>query len=474
MVHHEGGDDAGQRRDTLFSVTASAQPVRRAAPLTVGRYTLYEMIGAGGMAAVYLGRLRAANGFSRTVAVKRLHPQLALDAEFVEMFITEARLAARVSHPNVVSTVDVVQDGPDVLLVMEYVQGESLAAVLRQLHLLGRELPLDVASGIFCGVLSGLHAAHTATRDDGAPLQIVHRDVSPENILVGSDGVARVLDFGVAKAAGMSNVTKEGTVKGKLAYMAPEQLLGLPVTPCTDLFALAAVFWESLTGKRAFKGDNDGETVNRILNEEVADVSSLRRGVPSSIERFIGKGLQRDIGQRFQSAEEMHRALEEAVPPATARKVAEWLKEIAKDSLAEKALKVSTMESSAPAGDAAIPVDHDGTEIDLASASLRSATRPRWRYLVPLAVLLVVGVAAAIVAVGRSRDVPNPPGAFASGSAPASTSDAPPTPARAASTPSAPASAPELPATHAHGRPTAAPTKRVAPKPSSSSLYSRD
>lgn len=445
----------------------------------MGRYTLHEMIGAGGMAAVYLGRLRAGNGFSRTVAVKRLHPQLALDAEFVEMFITEAKLAARIRHPNVVATIDVVHDGPDVLLVMDYVQGESLSAVLRRLSQLGQTLPFDVASGIFCGVLAGLHAAHTATKDDGTPLQVVHRDVSPENVLVGADGVARVLDFGVAKAAGMSNVTKEGTVKGKLAYMAPEQLLGLPVTPCTDLFALAAVLWESLTGKRAFKGDNDGETVNRILNEDLADVSTLRAGVPPALERLLAKGLQRDIGERFLTAEEMQRALEEAVAPATSRKIAEWLKEIAKDSLAEKALKVSTMESSAPvAVDALIPVEHDRTEIDLASASASASllrpTTPRWRYLAALAVLFVVGVSLGVWALGRTRELPTPPVASGSTSAGAAAVESQPTSTRAAPLPSVVASIGEPAGSRVLPRPTATPTKRVAPKPTSTSLYSRD
>ncbi len=429
------------------------------------------------MAAVYLGRLRAGNGFSRTVAVKRLHPQLALDADFVDMFITEAKLAARIRHPNVVATIDVVHDGPDVLLVMDYVQGESLSAVLRRLSQLGQALPYDVASGIFCGVLAGLHAAHTATKDDGTALQVVHRDVSPENVLVGADGVARVLDFGVAKAAGMSNVTKEGTVKGKLAYMAPEQLLGLPVTPCTDLFALAAVLWESLTGKRAFKGDNDGETVNRILNEDLADVSTLRAGVPPALERVLAKGLQRDIGERFQTAEEMQRALEEAVAPATSRKIAEWLKEIAKDSLAEKALKVSTMESSAPvAVDALIPVEHDRTELDVASASasLLRPTTPRWRYLAALAVLLVVGVSLGVWALGRSREPPIAPVASGNTSSGAAATESQPTSTRAVPLPSVVASIGEPTGSHALPRPTVTPTKRVVPKPTSTSLYSRD
>jgi eukaryotic-like serine/threonine-protein kinase len=441
----------------------------------VGRYTLYEMIGAGGMAAVYLGRLRAGNGFSRTVAVKRLHPQLALDADFVDMFITEAKLAARIRHPNVVATIDVVHDGPDVLLVMDYVQGESLSALLRRVRQQDQWLPFDIVSGIFCGVLAGLQAAHTATQDDGSPLALVHRDVSPENVLVGADGVARVLDFGVAKAAGMSSITKEGTVKGKLAYMAPEQLLGLPVTPCTDLFALSAVLWETLTGRRAFKGDNDGETVNRILHEPIVPPSEYRPEIPAALEAVILKGLQRDIGERFQSAEEMQRALEEAAPPATSRKIAEWLKEVARESLAEKALKVATMESSAPAlVDAIIPVEQDRTELDLASSSSLRRTSPRWHYLVPLAVLLVAAVALGAWALGRTREPPIAPVAGGTGTPTVVATVSQPTSTRAAPLPSAVASLGDPTGNHALPRPTATPTKRVVPKPTSTSLYSRD
>ncbi len=337
-------------------------------------------------------------------------------------------------------------------------------------------VPFEVISGIFCGVLAGLQAAHTATQDDGSPLSLVHRDVSPENVLVGADGVSRVLDFGVAKAAGMSSITKEGTVKGKLAYMAPEQLLGLPVTPCTDLFALSAVLWETLTGRRAFKGDNDGETVNRILHEPMVPPAEYRPEIPAALEAVILRGLQRDIGQRFQTAEEMQRALEEAVPPATSRRIAEWLKEVAKDSLAEKALKVSTMEGSAPAVvEAVIPVEQDRTELDLASSSLLRRPSQRWRYLTPLAVVLVASAAAiGAWALGRTHDPSSTPVAGATASAPAEATVSQPTSTRSAPVPTPAASVGEPTGRSALPRPTATPTKRVVPKPTSTSLYSRD
>src|SRR5580700_4657373 len=167
-------------------------------PQVIGRYAIFGKIASGGMASVHFGRLLGAAGFSRTVAIKRLHPHLADEPEFLSTLIDEARLAARIHHPNVVPTLDVESAEGELLVVMEYVRGESLARLLRAESARGRRLPLSIASAIVIGALHGLHAAHEATSDRGAPLGIVHRDVSPHNILVGVDGMARVIDFGVA------------------------------------------------------------------------------------------------------------------------------------------------------------------------------------------------------------------------------------------------------------------------------------
>src|SRR6185369_14610263 len=211
----------------------------------------------GGMATVHLVRLLGPVGFSRTVAIKRLHAQFASDPEFVSMFLDEARLAARIRHPNVVPTLDVVTTGGELFLVMEYVPGESAARLARALRERQQTIPLRVLSGIITGVLHGLHAAHEAKDEQGAPLSIVHRDVSPQNVLVGTDGVARVLDFGVAKAAGRIHQTREGSVKGKLPYMPPEQMRGGEISRKTDVYAAAVVLWECLTGEWLFDGPND-------------------------------------------------------------------------------------------------------------------------------------------------------------------------------------------------------------------------
>ena len=220
-----------------------------------GRYVLCDEIAHGGMATVYVGRLVGSAGFARTVAIKRLHAAYARDPDFVSMFVDEARLAARIHHPNVVSTLDVVALEGELFLVMEYIQGESLARLERLASDRGDRIPEAMAASMIAGILHGLHAAHEARDERGEPLGIVHRDVSPQNVLVGVDGVARVLDFGIAKAAGRIQTTRDGQLKGKLAYMSPEQLRG-EVTRTTDVYAAGVVLWEALTGRQLFVGEN--------------------------------------------------------------------------------------------------------------------------------------------------------------------------------------------------------------------------
>src|SRR5438094_9657465 len=193
----------------------------RSTERVVGRYALYGEIAAGGMATVHLGRLIGQVGFSRTVAIKRLHAQYAKDPEFVSMFLDEARLAARIRHPNVVATLDVVALRGELFLVMEFVQGESLSRLVRHARETRGSMPVPIVGAVMSGVLQGLHAAHEARNERGEPLDVVHRDVSPQNVLVGVDGVARVLDFGVAKAIGRLQTTRDGQIKGKTAYMSP-------------------------------------------------------------------------------------------------------------------------------------------------------------------------------------------------------------------------------------------------------------
>jgi eukaryotic-like serine/threonine-protein kinase len=331
----------------------------------VGRYALYAEIAAGGMATVHFGRLLGPVGFSRTVAIKRLHPQFAKDPEFVSMFLDEARLAARIRHPNVVPTLDVVATSGELFLVMDYVQGESLSRLLRAMRDQSTRIPPRIVSTIMSGALHGLHAAHEARDERGEPLGIVHRDISPQNVLVGTDGVARVLDFGVAKAAGRIQTTREGQLKGKLSYMAPEQLNGL-VTRKTDIYAAAIVLWEALTSLRLFAGDNEAVILGKVLAGEVeppskymADSSGtfdpLKTGEnegplsPRRLELLDGvvlRGLERDPAKRYDTAREMAIALERALGMATPSDVGEWVEATAREVLHRRAEKMAEIEST--------------------------------------------------------------------------------------------------------------------------------
>jgi serine/threonine-protein kinase len=312
----------------------------------LGRYALYDEIASGGMATIHFGRLIGVVGFAKTVAIKRLHPQLARDPEFVSMFLDEARLAARVRHPNVVSTLDVVAIEGELFLVMEYVQGESLKNLERRAAEQESLIPPPVVATIVVGMLYGLHAAHEATSERGEPLGIVHRDVSPQNVLIGVDGVPRVFDFGVAKATGRAQTTREGQLKGKLAYMSPEQMMGRNVARSSDIFAASTVLWEALTGKRLFKGDSEGEIVKKVLDAEVEAPSKLVAGLPAQLDELVLRGLARNPGDRFATAREMGRALEKCMPLAPTSEVGEYVEAMAATTLAQRAARMAEIESS--------------------------------------------------------------------------------------------------------------------------------
>jgi serine/threonine-protein kinase len=296
------------------------------------------------MATVHYGRMTGPAGFSRTVAIKRLHPQFAKAPEFVAMLIDEARLAARIRHPNVVSILDIVTAGDEMLLVLEYVQGVTLSHVMRQAS--ARPVPLPIAIAIASGVLDGLHAAHEARAEDGAPLAIVHRDVSPQNILLGADGVARVADFGIAKAAGRLQTTRDGQIKGKTAYMAPEQIRAHAVDRRTDVYAASVVLWEVLAGRRLFRADSPAGVMNAILESDIPPISTVRPEVTPELAAVVHKGLSRDPADRFGTAREMAVALDRAVAPASAREIGDWVGATATQILEERARHVADMEAS--------------------------------------------------------------------------------------------------------------------------------
>ncbi|HEX4474021.1 MAG TPA: protein kinase [Polyangiaceae bacterium] len=323
----------------------------------VGRYALYGRLASGGMATVHFGRLLGPAGFSRTVAIKRLHPQFAKDPEFVAMFLDEARLAARIQHPNVVATVDVVAREEELFLVMDYIRGESFSRLLKASRRLHIDVPVGVITGIVSGMLHGLHAAHEAKDEQGRPLAVVHRDVSPQNVLVGVDGVARVLDFGVAKAAARVQVTRDGQMKGKLSYMAPEQLQAKGVDRRTDVFAAGIVLWEALTGRRLFDAEHASEVLRMILSEEIPPPSAVVPSIARSIDEVVMKALSRDPDDRYATARAFGIAVEEAVQGASPREVGEWVEKVAGDTLLHRERAVAEMEATPTVSDASLVTD---------------------------------------------------------------------------------------------------------------------
>ncbi len=323
--------------------------VQKESSCVVGRYNLHAEIAFGGTATIHLGRLVGPVGFARTVAIKRLHGSFARDPTFVAMFMDEARLAARIRHPNVASIIDVVAENGELLLVMDYIHGESLAHLLSAAS--ERGLPVDphLIVKVMTEVLSGLHAAHELKNELGEPLGVVHRDISPQNIIVAADGVAHLIDFGIAKAAGRVQHTQEGQVKGKLRYMAPEQIESGDVDRRTDIFAAAVVLWEALVGRFLFSG-TDAKLLYAVLTAPIPPPSRFVRHLPKALEAIVMKGLARDPQQRFSTAVEMADALESAMRPATSRQIAHWMQGLTAATLENRAQLIRDIESSESSG----------------------------------------------------------------------------------------------------------------------------
>jgi serine/threonine-protein kinase len=377
----------------------------------VGRYAIFDEIAAGGMATVHLGRLIGPVGFARTVAIKRLHEQLSKEPEFVSMFIDEARVAARVRHPNVVPTLDVLEADGQLLLVMEYVHGLSLSTRSRLARKAGNRVPPRIACAIVAGMLRGLHAAHEAKDEQGRPLEIVHRDVSPHNVLVGTDGVPRVLDFGVAKATGRLQHTAQGQLKGKVPYMAPEQVRGDAVSRRSDVWSSGVCLWEALVGRRLFDHENEAAVITLILSREIEPPSKFDDKAPKAIDPIVMRALERDPEKRFATARDMAQAIEEAVPTASPAEIGEWVESVAAAMLTKRSELVAEVErtsaADAPMG-ASLRVSvppRSGDEITkqsgVSSVSVSSAAsaseyplRSKRPYVVValLALLLLVGI----------------------------------------------------------------------------------
>ena len=295
----------------------------------VGGYEIVAPLRAGGMATLYLARRAGAAGFERFVALKVVHSHLVADPTFARMFVAEAKLCARIQHPRVVHVEELGEHRGMHFLAMEYVHGVPLSTVLGALAPREAHMPIPIAVSIAVAIAEGLHAAHETRGDDGAPLGVVHRDVSPQNVLVSEDGHVLLIDFGIAKVGGIETTT--GSLKGKLAYMSPEQSLGQRVDRRTDVFALAVVLWEMLTVERLFGGANEAVVLDRVRSAEVEPPSVHRAEISPALDRAIMEALARDPEQRTPTAQALRSALLAACPeaaPLDASEIAAFVREL--------------------------------------------------------------------------------------------------------------------------------------------------
>ena len=273
------------------------------------RYRLIEKLEAGGMAEVFLGEATSVQGFKKRVAIKRVLPHLASHKNFIGMFLDEARLGARLSHANIVSVFDIGSSENSYFIVMEFIDGTNLKKIMETLRLKRRAFPLKDAIYIAMEACRGLSYAHELRDDEGNPLDLVHRDVSPPNILISRRGEVKVTDFGLAKARTQLERTDPGVVKGKFSYLSPEAATGKEVNERADIFALGVCIWEMLAGRRLFLGDTDYETVQAVSSAEVPSLVGDHPDVEPEFEKLLMKSLARDPGERFATARELGDAL---------------------------------------------------------------------------------------------------------------------------------------------------------------------
>jgi serine/threonine-protein kinase len=319
---------------------SAADIAPRPFPERIGRYELLLPLGTGGMATVYLGRVSGPRGFSRDVAVKLMHPHLRDAVEPAVDPLEEAKLAARIRHPNVVPVLDVGDDAFGTYLVMDYVEGDSVAGLCTALARSGRALPLRIALRIICDALAGLHAAHELQGEDGKPLRLVHRDFSPHNILVGIDGNTRLTDFGIAKASGRDHSTEPGLIKGKIRYMSPEQARGAAIDHRADVWAAGVVAWELCAGRRLHRPGEDVEVLLKIVNDDAPALRTARPDVPAAVADVVAEALTRDVDKRLATADRMRKRLLGAGDLADATEVAAFVRAIVEEKLLERRAKV--------------------------------------------------------------------------------------------------------------------------------------
>ncbi|NPC86997.1 protein kinase, partial [Pyxidicoccus fallax] len=308
-------------------------------PQSFGKYQLLKKLATGGMAEVWLARQMGIEGFQKNLVVKRILPHLAEDREFVEMFRNEALIAARFNHPNIAQVYEFGEANGTYYIAMEFIHGEDLGRVMRKAASTGQWIARPLAIRIVAAACEGLHYAHSRTDDAGRPLRVVHRDISPQNILISFDGSVKLVDFGIAKAADQASLTKSGAIKGKFAYMAPEQAAGKPLDGRADIFAIGLVLYELLTGHRPLKRDSELATLQAAM-ECAIDPPSQVADVPEDMDPVVMRAIAKNADDRYRDARQFQMALEEILVGqrwvAGSVQISELMETLFADRLAEE------------------------------------------------------------------------------------------------------------------------------------------
>jgi len=382
-----------------------------------GNYFLLEKIAVGGMAELFKAQQRGVQGFQKIVAIKRILPHFSDNEDFVTMFIDEAKLAAQLTHPNIVQIFDLGKAGTSYYIAMEYVNGRDLRTMLRKVREYGTPFPEQVAAFVVMKVAAALDYAHRKRGFDDRELKLVHRDISPQNIILSTEGAVKLVDFGIAKAASKASHTVAGALKGKLLYMSPEQATGQPLDNRSDLYSLGLVLFELLTGERCFQADSELGVLEKVRLGRISDLTSLNPNVSREISAIVARALQKGVDHRYPSARFMERDLREYLQrqgtPITEHDVAEYMNALLKgtkehlETLVSAKFPVPTSLTSGihrvlgdPPG-SLTATHHRGTSSNLVT-SMDSApmaepeeeqpTRPRWLLpvILTLAVILVI------------------------------------------------------------------------------------
>jgi eukaryotic-like serine/threonine-protein kinase len=331
-----------------------------------GKYTLIDRIAVGGMAEIFLARQAGLEGFEKTIVIKRIRPHLSKQPSFVKMFLNEAKLAAQLNHPNIVQIYDLGKIGETYFIAMEYIFGRDMRRVIPKAESMGIPFPMVYALKIASSICEGLYFAHQKTDIYGNPLNIVHRDVTPENIFVSFDGTVKMLDFGIAKAANQIEQTRAGEIKGKLSYMSPEQVVGKQLDARSDIFSLGTVLYEWITGFKLFTGDNEVAILKSISEAKIYAPSYFKADVPEAVEHILMKALEKDREKRYQTAWEMQYDVDQFLSqyeftPSNIH-LSNFLKQLFTDELEDERKRLLTEGAPLPVEEEVDDEDEEGEE----------------------------------------------------------------------------------------------------------------